>query len=82
MADREAEPEQIWLIMNLRLLLITSILLFSPAGKSSIFYSEVKDFWEKFKRSVIAGDKHAVTPLSRFPIGNSYGKRSIKTLNE
>lgn len=35
-------------------------------------------FWQKFKTGVIRGDKEAVAALSKFPIGMSYGIRSIK----
>jgi hypothetical protein len=35
-------------------------------------------FWQKFKTGVIRGDKKAVAALSKFPIGMSYGIRSIK----
>lgn len=36
-------------------------------------------FWQKFKTAVIGGDKDTVAGFSRFPIGMSYGVRSIKT---
>ena len=35
-------------------------------------------FWLKFRMAVIRGDKKAVAALSKFPIGMSYGIRSIK----
>ena len=35
-------------------------------------------FWQKFKTAVVSGDKSAVARLSLFPIGMSYGIRSIK----
>ena len=35
-------------------------------------------FWQKFKTAVIGGDKVAVAGFSRFPIGMSYGVRSIR----
>lgn len=38
----------------------------------------VQVFWQKFKTAVIGGDKQTVASLSRFPIGMSYGIRSIK----
>lgn len=65
------------------MLLIMSILTISPRiNSAAAFDKSLKDFWEKFKRSVIAGDKYAVASLSRFPIGMSYGKRRIKTKAE
>jgi len=39
-------------------------------------------FWGKFKTAVINYDKNAVAGLSKFPIGMSYGIRSIKTKAE
>jgi hypothetical protein len=39
-------------------------------------------FWQKFKTGVIMGDKEAVAALSKFPIGMSYGIRSIKNKAE
>jgi len=35
-------------------------------------------FWEKFKAAVRGGDKAAVAGLSRFPVGMSYGVRSVR----
>lgn len=35
-------------------------------------------FWQRFKSAVVSGDKKTVAGLSRFPIGMSYGIRSIK----
>lgn len=35
-------------------------------------------FWRKFKAAVAAGDKAAVAGLSKFPIGMSYGIRSVR----
>ncbi|PWT87467.1 MAG: hypothetical protein C5B55_14700 [Blastocatellia bacterium] len=43
---------------------------------------EFNAFWEKFKAAVIKSDKDAVASLSKFPIGMSYGIRSIKTKPE
>ena len=43
---------------------------------------EFKIFWEKFKAAVIKGDKPAVAGLSRFPVGMSYGIRSIRNRAE
>jgi hypothetical protein len=35
-------------------------------------------FWLKFKAAVIAKDKEAVSRLSKFPIGMSYGMKSVR----
>jgi hypothetical protein len=37
-----------------------------------------QSFWQKFKTAVISGDKETVASLSKFPLGMSYGIRSIK----
>jgi hypothetical protein len=39
-------------------------------------------FWQKFKTAVVGGDKETVASLSRFPIGMSYGIRSVKNKAE
>jgi len=44
--------------------------------------ADFKTFWGKFKTAVINSDKNAVAGLSKFPIGMSYGIRSIKTKAE
>ena len=44
--------------------------------------ADFKTFWGKFKTAVINSDKNAVASLSKFPIGMSYGIRSIKTKAE
>lgn len=44
--------------------------------------NDFKIFWGKFKNAVIASDKNGVASLSKFPIGMSYGIRSIRTKSE
>jgi hypothetical protein len=44
--------------------------------------SDFKVFWEKFKSAVIKVDKNTVASLTRYPLGMSYGIRSIKTKAE
>jgi hypothetical protein len=44
--------------------------------------SDFKAFWVKFKTAVINSDKNTVASLSKYPIGMSYGIRSIKTRSE
>jgi hypothetical protein len=39
-------------------------------------------FWKEFKAAVINGDKKRVGELSKFPIGMSYGIRSIKSRSD
>ena len=53
---------------------ILAISVGSPAQRNEAFPA----FWQKFKTAVIGGDKDAVAGFSRFPIGMSYGVRSIK----
>jgi hypothetical protein len=48
-------------------------------GQSS---NDFNAFWQKFKTAVINSDKNAVASLSKFPIGMSYGIRSIKNKPE
>lgn len=40
------------------------------------------DFWTQFKTAVINGNKAKVADLSKFPIGMSYGVRSIRNKAE
>ena len=42
----------------------------------------VRAFWQKFKTAVIGGDKEAVASLSKFPLGMSYGLKSIRNKSE
>ena len=39
-------------------------------------------FWEKFKTAVIKVDKNAVASLTKYPLGMSYGIRSVKSRAE
>lgn len=56
--------------------------IFPSASSAQQTDNDFKLFWEKFKTSVINSDKNAVASLSKFPIGMSYGIRSIKTKTE
>ena len=42
----------------------------------------VATFWQKFSAAVRGGNKNAVAALTRFPVGMSYGIRSIKSRAE
>jgi len=68
--------------MRLKVPLLLLVMLLASARNSAGSGETVKDFWQTFKRSVITRDKDAVARLSRFPIGMSYGKRSIRTRAE
>jgi len=66
--------------MKLAVLLISLLLPIISFGQQAD--SDFGAFWEKFKTAVINSDKNAVAGLSKFPVGMSYGIRSIKTKAE
>jgi hypothetical protein len=53
--------------------------MFVSSGNGAGPEDAFKTFWQKFKTAVISGDKETVAAMSRFPIGMSYGIRSIRT---
>src|ERR1051325_4451461 len=59
-------------VVTCGLLLLTAI-----AGHAQRSDS-MESFWEKFKAAVTAGDKQAVSRLTSFPLGMSYGVPSVK----
>jgi len=63
------------------LLIVALILPVASFGQQSS-NSSFDMFWGKFKTAVINSDKNTVASLSKFPIGMSYGIRSIKTKTE
>jgi hypothetical protein len=44
--------------------------------------NDFKAFWQKFKTAVTTSDKPTVASLSKYPVGMSYGIRSIKSKAE
>ena len=65
------------------LCLLLSVTVVALAGKNSAQSSDAfHPFWQRFKRAVISGDKQTVAGLTRFPLGMSYGIRSIKNRAE
>ena len=61
----------------LSLLLVGSAL--AARSKESVNLDDsFQVFWQEFKGAVSKGDKEAVARMSKFPIGMSYGKASIK----
>ena len=68
--------------ITIYLLLLAILLIFAPPKKGQQSTNDFKSFWSKFKAAVIANDKNTVATLSKFPIGMSYGIRSIKTKTE
>ena len=70
--------------MNMRKripVLLLSIVLFGATGTAQTD-ADFKLFWEKFKSAVIKKEKNTVASLSKYPLGMSYGIRSIKTKAE
>lgn len=50
----------------------------TAGGRGSTRDAASDAFWRKFKAAVVGGDKRAVAALSKFPIGMSYGIRSVR----
>lgn len=65
----------VWLLLSLAL-------IFPVTNLSQPRDNDFKVFWEKFKEAVIKGDKSTVASLSKFPLGMSYGIRSVKSRAE
>lgn len=59
-------------------LILSGTLLTAAVAPSAQSNDTFNTFWQKFKTGVIRGDKEAVAALSKFPLGMSYGIRSIK----
>jgi hypothetical protein len=53
---------------------ILILLSFSNAFAQTDFST----FWKKFKSAVIAGDKAAVTEMTKFPVSMPYGVKAVK----
>ena len=53
--------------------------LFGAAQSSN---NDFQSFWDTFKAAVIKGDKNTVASLAKFPLGMSYGIRSVKTKSD
>jgi len=64
------------------LVLFTLLLSVSHTGTATQADADFKIFWDKFKTAVIKVDKNAVASLTKYPLGMSYGIRSIKTKAE
>lgn len=73
-------PRKTQLALKTKILLISLLLPIICFGQQSD--NDFKVFWGKFKTAVINSDKNTVASLSKFPIGMSYGIRSIKTKAE
>ena len=63
-------------------LLLSGTALAVTAIKPAQSDAALQTFWQKFKTAVISGNKVAVSNLSKFPIGMSYGIRSIRNKAE
>ena len=68
--------------MAWKIVIVLIALVLSPSTFGQDNNSDFKVFWGKFKTAVINSDKTTVASLSKFPIGMSYGIRSIKTKAE
>ncbi len=67
---------------RLLLVLIGVGLLSTQPGQATQTDADFKVFWDKFKTAVIKVDKNTVATLTKYPLGMSYGIRSIKTKAE
>lgn len=67
---------------TLMLLLLLGIALNTGTVSSQRRPDDFKPFWENFKTAVINGDKNTVASLTKFPLGMSYGIRSIRSRAE
>jgi len=65
------------------ILVLVGVGLFSAQpSQATQANADFKVFWEKFKIAVIKVDKNTVASLTKYPLGMSYGIRSIKTKAE
>ena len=64
----------LWLIMGFAFV--------SPVVSRTNQDDAFSSFWDKFKAAVVNGDKATVASLSKFPLGMSYGIRSIRSKSE
>lgn len=64
------------------MVLVMLALLLPQSGGATQADADFKVFWEKFKTAVIKVDKNTVAGLTKYPLGMSYGIRSIKTKAE
>ena len=67
---------------NALCLLLIFAYVFSGVSSANQAPDDFKVYWEKFKTAVIKADKNTVADLSGFPLGMSYGIRSIKNKPE
>ena len=44
--------------------------------------SEFSTFWQKFKSSVIAGDRAAIADMTKFPLSMPYGVKAVKNKDD
>jgi hypothetical protein len=65
------------MILCFSLLLVGSALA-ERSNESVKLDDSLQAFWKEFKGAVAKGDKEAVARMSKFPIGMSYAKASIK----
>lgn len=71
--------------MNRKIILwlVLGVVLASPVSSRTKQTDDTfNSFWDKFKAAVVNGDKATVVSLSKFPLGMSFGIRSIKNKAE
>jgi hypothetical protein len=73
-------PHRIHMAFKLAVVMLSLLLPFISLAQQAD--NDFKVFWGKFKNAVITSDGKTVASLSKFPIGMSYGIRSIKTKSE
>jgi len=68
---------------HLTLVILLACLLVLPVSSGATQTDrDFQVFWEKFKAAVIKVDKNAVARLTKYPLGMSYGIRSVKSKAE
>lgn len=65
-------------VLGIFLLLSGTALAMAGGAHAQEGNDAVKTFWEKFKTSVISGDKATVATMAKFPVGMSYGVATVK----
>jgi hypothetical protein len=65
-----------------KVLLWVCLLVVPGSSSATQADADFQVFWEKFKTAVIKVDKNAVASLTKYPLGMSYGIRSVKSKTE
>ncbi len=62
-----------------KIIIICALLSSAASAVPAQRGESIESFWQKFKTSVIAGDKQRVARLTSFPLGMSYGIPSVRS---